>query len=147
MQEKRCTFIQPQKMKAPTYASDVRKPREPQYDEFGKEIIIPDPEYIIRDGRLVFLYIDVENQTVLNCTNVTRIDWTKINNGDFHAYDEELDIDVWASTKSDLNKAVQKAIWHQWKLYGLKPEDAEWSKDEDTIHSAMLRQFEYVKVL
>lgn len=145
--QKRSTFIQPQKLEAPTYTSDVRKPRNAEFDEFGKEIIIPNPENIIRDGRLVFLYIEFENQTVLNCTNVVKIDWTKINNGDFHAYDEEIDIDIWASTKSDLNKTVQKAIWHQWKKYGLKPKDADWTKDEELIHQALLRKFEYVKVL
>lgn len=144
---KRSTFIQPQNLEPTTYVIDVRKAKEPELDERGQVIPAPEPETIIRDGRLVFLYIDVENQTVLNCRNVLKIDWTKINNGDFHAYDEELDIDVWASTKSDLNKAVQKAIWHQWKLYGLKKEDSKWSKDEEIIHSAMLRQFDYVKVL
>lgn len=144
---KRSTFIQPQELDSTTYAIDARKAKEPEYDEKGRMIPIPEPETIIRDGRLVFLYIDVENQTVLNCRNVLKIDWTKINNGDFHAYDEELDIDVWASSKSDLNKAVQKAIWKQWKIYAIKEEDSKWSKDEEIIHSAMLRHFDYVKVL
>lgn len=141
MNKKRSTLIQPVKTKAPTIFKDVRKPFEPKQDSYGNWTVQPDPTEIVRDGRLVFLYISVNERPVLDCRDIVRIDWTKINNGDFHAYDENLDIDIWASSKVDLNKAVQEAIWEQWKKYWVKMPEHSWTKNETLIHHELIRQF------